>query len=145
MEVRPDLAADIQELLWLKSQLTQLRDTITEKENAIGEAMGGKRVEIPGMGVVERNTRSARKTWNHADIQAAIARVALENRLVDPETGEVESVDAAEARLLKECANPAWRTTQLRSIGIDPDEYSEVTYQPGYGLRTDALKVEVDA
>lgn len=144
LATQASIEKQVRELVWLKSQKAAITELITQTENAIGEAMAGKRLELPGLGVIERNKRSARKAWNHADLQQAIRQVAMDNRLADPETGELETAAEAEARLLKETANPSWRTTALKEIGIDPDEYCETTFSPGWALRTDGITGAVE-
>lgn len=115
-----------------------LRERKVEIENRIGDLMEAKRVEVHGVGPVERMKRKTRKAWDHESLQRTLYRKALNDRQADEETGEVLSEAEAVFRLLTETANPSWRTTALKYHGLDPDEYSETIIEPGWAIRLPA-------
>jgi hypothetical protein len=88
--------------------------------------MKEKKVEVEGIGVVERATSTNTKWDNEALFQALAKFVAV---AVDPSTGE-PTIDGLEfAKLLRDTAAVAyWRKGKLEALGLNPDEYSETNY-----------------
>lgn len=94
--------------------------------------MPEKRVEVPGVGMVERTTRADRKQWDGEALRSAV----LDSRLVDPETGEVADESPLD-KILHVWNLGAPRVTALRARGIDPDEFCRVEF----GARTIRMAV----
>lgn len=97
------------------------------------------RVELPGVGVFERKSGTARKQWDHS----AVAGRVVQTLLVDPTTGEPAPEEYRDFayllrdRLLEAGHVDYWRATQLRALGVNPDDFctstpgrSSVQYTP---------------
>jgi hypothetical protein len=82
-----------------------------------------KRVEVPGVGLVECTTRADRRQWDTDALRAAV----LDSRLVDPETGEVADESPLD-RVLHVWNLGAPRLTALRARSIDPDLFCKVEF-----------------
>ncbi len=84
---------------------------------------------IIGVGVVERQGRRDRKTWNSDALLSAV----LDSRLIDPRTGEI--ADESPLDKVRHCWNlGAPRLTALRDRGIDPDQFCSSEWR-GYSIR----------
>lgn len=115
----------------LKALASDLGLLVRAAEQDVAVMMPEKRVELPGLGVLERRKGTDRKQWQSEGLVSALVRSVL-----DPDgTGEfpadpVAAVDAAVA-VLTECApftpSMGWRTKALREHGFDPDEWCEST------------------
>ncbi|WP_144835989.1 hypothetical protein [Kocuria rosea] len=132
LETVEELAEQLAEVTRLSAVL---RERKTEIENRLGALMEAKRVEVHGIGPVERYKRKTRKAWDHEALQRTLYRKAMSERVVDEETGEVLSEAEVVFRLLTETANPSWRTTALKANDIDPDEFAETVIEPGWAIR----------
>lgn len=86
----------------------------------IGDLMGRYSVTVNGVGVVNRHKDVKRRNWQSEDLR----RMVLDSRLVDPETGEVES-HAATLIAVYGCAGYQAKIGQLRARGIDPSEWCD--------------------
>lgn len=113
----------------LKARHRELGLSIQQAEGDLIDAMDGEwEVEVEGLGVFKRRAGTKRTAWRHDDMWRAMGRLAQADRIVDPETGEVESVaDSWSRHVVAACAPGYWRTTPLREWGIDPDEFCERT------------------
>jgi hypothetical protein len=86
------------------------------------------RVELPGVGLFERRGGVDRKDWDHRGVASRVVRTLL----VDPTTGEAAPEEYRDFayllrdRLLEACRTE-WRTTALRKLGVDPDEFCTKT------------------
>lgn len=96
----------------------------------LAERMKDKRLEVPGLGVFERRTSVSRKSWDHPRLLAVVAKEALDKRVVDEQTGELqEAPDEAIVRVIhKAAAINYWRVGELRQMGLDPDTYCDTEY-----------------
>jgi hypothetical protein len=90
--------------------------------------VGPKQVTYTGVGNVEVKRATSRTQWDHEGLWAKVAAMALDERKVDPDTGEFEREAEVVARVLRDCATPSWKVTGLRAHGIDPEEYCSTAY-----------------
>ncbi len=106
--------------------IRELRGYLDEVAGAMLRQVESKITTVDGVpGHFERVTDSAVR-WSHDSLLRRIGEVALDRRVVDRETGELESPEEAALRLIRECASIAyWRKGKLRELGVDPDEFSE--------------------
>lgn len=84
----------------------------------IGEELPEKEWVVEGLGVVSRHYKKNRTEWD----KDLLLRDVLDARLVDNRTGEVIGQTPLE-RVLYVWNLPAPRTTALKALGLDPDEY----------------------
>lgn len=78
---------------------------------------------------IERVTSSNKTTWDHDLLMPKVAQAAVDNRQVDPETGEIESVSQAVVRAILECASVSyWRLGKLSEREIDGTKYRSVEW-----------------
>jgi len=82
-----------------------------------------KRWVIDGIGEVSVRKSIKRSEWDNDGITRKLVALALDERLLDEETGEFEPAWEAVARVLSDCSRPSWRVTPLRARGIQVDEY----------------------
>ncbi|MFL6047897.1 MAG: hypothetical protein ACJ72M_22650 [Propionibacteriaceae bacterium] len=82
------------------------------------------RIEALGK-TFKRRRKADRKHWQTDELRSEVWKRT--QRRVDLETGELESEAEAQVRTLTECARLEWRLNPLRELGIDPDEFCEVT------------------
>ncbi len=117
------------ELVTLRQRRRDVDMAILDAEDSLVEVMAEHsmwELEVDGIGVVKRRSGSKRTQWKHDDLWRAMGRLAQESRSVDPDTGEVESVADAYARLVvAACAPNYWRVGALTAAGLDVDEYCE--------------------
>jgi len=103
------------------------KDALADK---IGQAMSDKRFTTRSC-TVERNHVSPRRTnWDHD----ALLRLVVDSRIVDKETGEIESTLDVLRKVYPLKGYNA-RTTALRSLNIDPDEFCETERSDRWALR----------
>lgn len=85
-------------------------------------------VEVPGLGAVQRRVGRPRVQWNHHALLDEMAQRAMTDDTfwVDTDTGELAEATPAEAirRLALFAGFGYWKVKALRSVGIDPDEFS---------------------
>lgn len=124
---------DVEELAALHVELQafagQVRVIARAVEERLAEVMPDKRLELPGMPVLERRRGTDRKQWQSEQLVALLCASALQ----PDENGEIprttaEAVERA-AELLTRCApftsSMGWRVAALRALSIDPDEWCE--------------------
>lgn len=95
--------------------------------------MGDKKMEVDGIGLVEVKRRTKRTQWRHDELWPVVVARALDERLLDEETGEYESAAEVVSRVLRDCMSPSWKVTGLRARGIQPDEFC-TEEQEGYSV-----------
>lgn len=116
--------ADVEELAHLHVALTKAKQRLaticTIVEQVLVDVMPDKRLELPGLPVLERRRGTDRKAWQYEDVIAALTRLA-------------EGDLAALLDHLLACApitpSMQWRVGELRARGIEPDEFC--TTKPG--------------
>lgn len=129
--------ADVEELAHLHVALVKARQRLaticTIVEQVLVDVMPDKRLELPGLPVLERRRGTDRKAWQSVDLLDELFRRAV----VDTETGEVLDDEALIRQRLHEVlvdcvpftGSLGWRVTALRDLGLDPDEWCET--KPG--------------
>ena len=114
------------ELLSVRERIIALREHERFLVDEIYDMAPQRRNET-AYGVVEVAKRRNRK-WDHEAATRHVVARALDERVADPNTGEIEPSWQAVARALRECAGIAyWRAGALRERGLDPDEFAETT------------------
>jgi hypothetical protein len=115
------------ELLYaIRGQRIRLAELEATVEAKAARSMGpADRIEWDGY-YAERKGGSKRSHWDHKRLAARVT----EQSYVDPETGEVDATAQAlttevVGELLGAAAISYWRTTILRSMGIDYDDAVE--------------------
>lgn len=88
---------------------------------------------------VKKNIRYTR--WDSEALTRTLVARALDERILDEETGEYEPAWEAVARVLSEAARPSWRVTPLRARGIDVDEFCHVEAE-GWSIKLPSRRVE---
>jgi hypothetical protein len=130
----------------LLADLREQRKQLAEME-AYVEAAAVKRLKYGqqqvGDFIAEVKGGKDRKAWRHDDLAWAVCRPLA----VNENTGEVvteiaEIIDQVRSRLLNCAAVSYWRTTQLKPLGINPDDYSEST--PGRRTVTVTSAIEAE-
>lgn len=115
----------------LKALYGDLATLIRSCEDDVVAWMPDRKVEIDGLGVLERRKATDRKRWESELLLRQCVRAAL-----DPDdTGEIpadpiEAVDRVLATLvdvMPVTPSLGWRVSALRALGIDPDEWCEAT------------------
>ena len=130
----------------LLHDLREQRKALAQME-AYVEAAAVKRLKYGqqqvGEFIAEVKGGKDRRAWQHDDLAWAVCRPLA----VNENTGEVvteiaEIIDQVRARLLNCAAVSYWRTTQLKPLGINPDDYSEST--PGRRTVTVTSAIEAE-
>lgn len=120
-----------EDLPW--TDLAAFLDTIREARKMVqavesnlevrtAKAMGAaevKRSELDGVGFVEWHRGRSRKTWAHDAVARDVVDThmrLLEGEVVDPWTIRDWLLEAAHVDY--------WRTTALKALGLDPEDYS---------------------
>ena len=117
----------LDELTMVKEELGLLNAKKRELTEEIAKEMPERKMEIGDHGVIERSYASNKKWDSDSLIPVLVAR-ALDDRIVDKSTGEIEREATAVARVLKSCAGIGyWRMTELKEYGVEPDEYYETS------------------
>jgi len=128
--VLDDIAANQPRLCELLHAIREQRIRLAELEATVeakaARSMGpADRIEWPGY-YAERKGGMVRKHWDHKLLAAKVT----ERNYTDPDTGEIDvaSEEVAQdvvSELLRAAAISYWRTTVLRSMGIDYDDAVE--------------------
>lgn len=130
----PDEVTDVDEAItaWrilndAYKALAFAKDALADK---IAQAMTDKRHVSHGC-TVERHRVSPRRTnWDHD----ALLRLVVDSRVVNEETGEIESALDVLRKVYPLKGYNA-RTTALRALNIDPDEFCETEWSDRWTLR----------
>jgi hypothetical protein len=110
-------------------------------ENLLLDAAGNaRRLEVAGVGTVEIRKATKYLQWQHGELWKRVVALALDERVLDVDTGEYEREADAVARVLLECATPAWKLTGLRARGIQVDEFCQVE-PDGFTVKLPTRKV----
>lgn len=126
-----DLNYKVQRLVIMRQNYRAIKDQIEELESDIAADMEDRQLVIPGIGMVQRKARNVRTKWDHDAVYSAINRYVAESPM-----GEDDILRQAAqfgVSIMQRLANPSWRTTKLREIDIDPDEYCHKE-QAGYQI-----------
>lgn len=141
----PDYAGLAALLQALRRAIAQLKFAEQDLEDELAKVLPGRDTEIPGVGMATLRTGTKRTAWDKAGIVAAVtARIADEPSVfVDDKTGEFLPPAQVAERVIGaflEVGTPSWKTTGMRALRLDPDEFCEVAY----GRKTVQLPV-IDA
>ena len=116
----------VEALLDTRERIIQLREHEQFLVSEIHDAAPGRKTETEH-GLVEVSKRRNRR-WDHDELTKHVVSRALDERHIDPDTGEVEPSWVVVTRALRECAGISyWRIGALRDRGLDPDEFAETT------------------
>ncbi len=121
---RDDLVRLLMLLREVRAELAAVADEVTRDLLAHADT---KRFVVPEIGEVAIRKSTKRTQWDHEALTRVVVARALDERLVDEDTGEYEAAHEAVARVLSECSRPSWRVTPLRARGIDDSEFCTVT------------------
>ncbi len=132
MDASPEMLAVV--LAAVRDTRADLAVFYSVVERELMEVSGTKRFVVEGLGEVAIRKSVKRTQWDNDALAQVVVAYALDERVLDEETGEYESAFQAVARVLMECARPSWRITPLRDRGIDPDEYCSVD-DAAYGVQ----------
>lgn len=114
----PDLARALAVLRDLKQDAATV---YADVEQQLLGTMGDRRVEVPGLGVVEAHRRTRRTGWDHDALAADVIDVLVTDAGEDLAPLEV-------ARELQAAISfGAGKVTRLRALGLAPDEYCQET------------------
>lgn len=116
------------QLLDVRQQIQDLRDQERNLIEQIHDTATSRKTETR-FGVVEVSKRRNRR-WDHDELVRHLTRVAMDQRQVDPVTGELLSRPTWEVvtDALIDCAGISyWRIGKLKDYGLDPDEFAETT------------------
>lgn len=118
-------AALLVELRDLRKWLAAVHDHLEDRVIALmGES---RRTDVADVGRLIRYDGKKRTHWRHDELYPVALSVARRNQF-DPATGEAIPADEALLATLKLGLAPAyWRSGVLRSWGVEPDDYAEVT------------------
>ena len=107
------------ELCLLMASLRDARQAIDECYKAVERHVLNldtpKSFEVVGLGLVERKRSVSRKAWDNDGLWNHVVRYARDN-------------DADPVAVLSDCCRPSWRTTPLKAIGVQIDEWCEETW-----------------
>lgn len=118
-----DLAALLADLRDARKD-AQAVETNLEVRTAKAMATHGlKAEELDGVGQVEWRRGSNYKTWQSEDLASAV----IDRHLAERADGELPTPWEVRDWILAAAAPGYWRTTVLRALGLDPDDYSVST------------------
>jgi hypothetical protein len=127
-----DLAHLLADLASLKRAVSETYKTVEAR--LVAEA-GNRKFEVAGLGLVEIKRATKYTQWKNDELWRVVAARALDERLMDPETGELlERESETISRVLRACVSPSWLLTGLRNRGIQVDEFANVE-ENGYSVR----------
>lgn len=110
-----------------EAAIADLRLVHSEIERQLVTAMkeaNKREIEVAGEGTFKRQSEVSRTEWKHEMLAAKIASIALDNRPIDDETGEVQDpAIVIYTALLKACGISYWRVGELKKLGLDPETY----------------------
>jgi hypothetical protein len=119
-------------LIAVRDLRADLGETVTTLERVLVQEMGrGRKLELPGFGLVEVRKRFKRSRWDWSALLPVLAARIIDDPAVvfDPETGEVlpPAVIASNvAYRLRECISfGGAKVTALREMGVQVDEFCE--------------------
>lgn len=134
-DLQTELAAtdDRDELVRLLVYIRDLRADLAmvakDAERELLARAGERRWVVEGTGEVAVRKATKRSHWDNDGLTRCLVALALDERIVDVETGEYEPAWEAVARVLSECSRPSWRVTPLRARGLAVDEFCSETDQ----------------
>ena len=122
-----DPVATSQALAHIEALLADVRSVRDRLANLTANALATtkiRRLIVEGIIAVEGKSESSRTDWQDGPaLRATFAALGL--RFMDAPSGEWLDADHVAAWLL-EVFNPTWKLTGLRSLGLEPDDYSTI-------------------
>lgn len=120
-----DVCSVLADLNQIKRDLSLLYEQFADK---VADAMGDvPEVVLPNGLKVEKRSASDRKAWHHRDLIGEVAR-RLTQMSFDPDTGErLQSTDEVVTKVLDFVQPSYWRVKELGKIGINADDYCDVS------------------
>lgn len=134
---RDDLVHLLCDLRELRAGLAEFTKDVERDLMALADT---KRFVVDGIGEITVRKATTRREWDHSGLTRKLVALALDERILDEETGEFEPAYEAVARVLGECARPEWRVTPLRARGVPIDEYCVET-DGGYQVQLPSRRV----
>ena len=120
----------LDELVTTRAAIAAYRDQEKQIIELIHEAAPKRKFEVAGLGLVQVATSRNRK-WDNDDTMRHVVARALDERPIDPDTGELldqRPTWEVVADVIMRCAGIGyWRVGALRDLGLDPDEFAETT------------------
>lgn len=115
----------------VKTIADDLRALTRALEDDVARLLPAKRVEVEGLGVIERRRATTRRNWQSLELLDELIRRAI----VDPETGSIVTDDVIIRQRIVEILTDTipftgslgWRIVALRDRGIDPAMWCEET------------------
>lgn len=131
-----DLSRDglVRLLCDLRDLSAELRGFAQDVQKDLLAHADAKRFTVDGLGEVTIRRSTKRTEWDSESLTRRVVALALDERVLDEETGEFEAAHEAVARVLMECSRPSWRVTPLRARGIDDSEFCHVE-DDGWGVQ----------
>lgn len=117
-------------LAQLRTLVGDLRQLAAATEDDVARLMPAKRVEVEGVGAIERRKGTDRRSWQWDDLLPLLVRLYLDPDLTGELPDAAEAVERMKALIVEVVGvtpSKGPRITPLRELGIDPDEYAEVT------------------
>lgn len=137
MDTAARIAPDHIGLAELLANLRHAKDVLADAaqyvEDELIKAMPHKEEIIDGIGEVSYHTGAKRTGWDKEALIPVATHAIARNlpNLIDPATGEVVDHIAFTSGIVNDwcaLATPNWKVTGLRAVGINPDEFCEVTW-----------------
>jgi hypothetical protein len=129
---RPSAREIARLLIAVRDLRADLGETATTLETVLVQEMGrGRKLELPGYGLVEVRKRWKRSRWDWSELLPVIAARIVDDpaTIFDPETGEVlppAVIGANVATRLRDAISfSSAKVTALREMGIQVDEFCE--------------------
>lgn len=133
------IAPDVQGLAFMLAHVREAKRKLSDAEKMVEDelvkSMAGKEETVEGLGVITMRSGAQRKGWDHDSLIRALPHAigpkVVPEFLIDKETGEEYSGLSVVADLLTELRKAtsfSWKTTGLRPLGIDPDQFCETTW-----------------
>jgi 5-enolpyruvylshikimate-3-phosphate synthase len=134
----PDM--DVGDMVRIVAEVTDRRKALdavlSDLSRAIAnglDATGTKTAQVDGLFgdtlTVEVKSQARRTEVKRDELMDAVQRAPIDAK-VNSLTGEIETVTEARLRTLKECFRLEPRWSELKKLGIDPDEYAHTTWTP---------------
>ena len=107
-----------------KRDVSTVYDTLSAK---VADVMGSaENISLQDGSSVEKKMAYSRKSWKH-DVLANVVSERIIQMSVNMDTGEItKTPQELAAEMLTYCAPSYWRVKELKTIGINPDNYCEV-------------------
>lgn len=124
----PDVETQAIVLCAIRDTRADLAALAAQVERDLMANAGKRSFVVEGVGEVVIRKSTKRSQWDHEGLTRRVVALALDERqIIDESTGEYEPAHEAVARVLSECARPAWRVTPLRARGLQVDEFCSET------------------